>query len=105
MAVTTLQPLPQLPKVPCLNDTIAGFNLSTWFGLFASAGLNATHTERMVSAFASTLQQKDVQQYFDSMGVLREDLRQQEFARFVRAEHARYGQLLQASHMLGSNPA
>ena len=102
IAVTSLLPLPQLPNVPCLNDTIAGFNLTTWFGLFSSAGISAALTDRMVSAFAATMQQKDVQQYLDNLGVLREDLQQQDFARFVRAEHAKYGQLLQSSGMRGA---
>ena len=104
IAVTSVQPVAQLPRVPSLNDTLAGFNLSTWFGLFASAGVSPALAQRWTNGFAATLRQKDVQHYLDSLGVLRENLQLGDFAHFVRSEHAKYGQLLQSSGMrLASN--
>ena len=35
-----------------------------------------------------------MQQYFDAMGVIREDLRLQDFAQLVQADHRFYGQLI-----------
>lgn len=100
IGVTTRHPVAQLPGVPSLNDSIPGLHLATWFGLFATAGIPDTQARRWTDAFARTLQRPDVQHYFDTMGVLRENLQLQSFARFVQAEHSRFGQLLRSNHML-----
>ena len=87
-----------------ISDTLAGLNLSTWFGLFASAGVSPALAQRWTNGFAATLKQKEVQRYLDGLGVQRENLQLEDFARFVRSEHAKYGQLLQSSGMrLASN--
>ena len=99
IGVTWRSPLPALPEVPSLDDSIKGMNLTTWFGLFATAGITDSQAGRWSDAFAQTLQRAEVQQYFDAMGVVRDDLRRQDFARLVQAEHARYGQLVKRTQI------
>ena len=97
IAVTSAQAVSQLQGVPCLNDSLPNFTLSTWFGLFATAGISSALASRWASHFATSLQQPEMQQFFDSSGLQRDPLQLQDFGNFVRAEHARYGQLLRAS--------
>ncbi|WP_057093642.1 tripartite tricarboxylate transporter substrate binding protein [Comamonas thiooxydans] len=99
IGVTWRSPLPALPEVPSLDDSIKGMNLTTWFGIFATAGITDSQAKRWSEAFAQTLQRPDIQQYFDAMGVVRDDLRLQDFARLVQAEHARYGQLVKRAQI------
>lgn len=94
LGVTSAAPLPMLPGVPVLGESIRGLELTTWFGLFATAGISDAQASCWANAFARTLQQPAVQQYFDAMGVIREDLRLQDFAQLVQADHRFYGQLI-----------
>lgn len=101
IGVTSNAPLSVLPAVPSLEDSVRGLNLTTWFGLFATAGISDTQAKRWSEAFAQTLQKPQVQQYFEAMGVIRDDLRLQDFARLVQAEHSRYGQFLKRTQISG----
>ena len=39
LGVTSLGPDESLPNVPTINEEVQGFNVVTWFGLFAPASL------------------------------------------------------------------
>ena len=99
LAVTTLERVPLLPEVPSLNDTVPGFNLANWFGLFAPAGWPADLAQRHAAVFSKAMRSSPVQETLTAMGVLPEDLQLQEFARFVRSEHSKYGLLVQAARI------
>lgn len=99
IGVTWREPVAQLPGVPSLNDSVPGMHMATWFGLFATAGIADPLAQRWTGALAQALQQPEMQQYLDAMGVLRMNLRRQEFARFVQDEHRYYGQLIQSGRL------
>ncbi|MDR0224981.1 MAG: tripartite tricarboxylate transporter substrate binding protein [Burkholderiaceae bacterium] len=99
IGVTTLERVPLLPEVPSLNDTVPGFNLANWFGLFAPASWPAEMAQRHAAAFALALQHRPVRDDLASMGVLPDHIQLQEFARFVRSEHSKYGLLVQAARI------
>lgn len=101
IGVTSSQPLPALPQVPSLGDSVQGMNLTTWFGLFATAGITDDQARRWSSSFANALRTPEMQQYLDSMGVIRANLRLQDFSQFVQQEHSHYGRLLKAHHLMG----
>lgn len=99
LAVTTLERAPLLPEVPSLNDTVQGFNMANWFGLFAPASWPAEQAQRHAAAFSQAMRSRPVQDTLSAMGVLPEELQLQEFARFVRSEHSKYGLLVQAARI------
>ena len=99
IGVTSRSPLPLLPDVPSLSTVVSGMHLMTWFGLFATAGISDTQAKQWTNAFAQVLQKPEVQQYFDAMGVMREDLRLQDFARLVQSEHSYYGLFIKANRI------
>ena len=100
IGVTSTTALPMLPGVPMLSESVRGLALTTWFGLFSTAGISDAQAAHWANAFAQTLQKPTVQQYFDAMGVIREDLRLRDFAQLVRADHRFYGQFLKDSQLL-----
>lgn len=99
IAVTTLERAPLLAEVPPLNDTVHGFNLANWFGLFAPASWPAAMAQRHATAFSQALRRGPVQETLAAMGVLPENLQLEEFARFLRSEHSKYGLLVQAARI------
>lgn len=102
IGVTSNTALPMLPGVPVLGDSVRGLTLTTWFGLFSTAGITDALAARWANAFAQTLQKPAVQQYFDAMGVIREDLRLRDFAQLVQADHRFYGRFLKDNQLISS---
>lgn len=100
IGVTSRRPLPVLPQVPSLEASVPGLNLSTWFGVFATAGIPDAMAKRWSDTFAQTLQRPQVQEYLDAMGVIRKDLRLKDFARFVQQEHSYYGNVIKANSLI-----
>jgi tripartite-type tricarboxylate transporter receptor subunit TctC len=96
LGVTTLTRSDAAPDVPSINDSISGFNVSTWFGLFAPANASDETVKKQTAAFAEVLAAPDNKEKFSKMGITPPRLEGVEFERFVRAENAKYGALIKA---------
>lgn len=97
LGVTTLSRNEELPNVPSINDSVQGFNVSTWFGLFAPAALPDADARRYATAFTSAMQSPAGLAKFKKMGITPEDLTLSEFAQFVRSENSKYEFLIRAA--------
>lgn len=93
IALTTAQPSPLLPGVPSLGETVPGLDTATWFGLFAPSSWSSEQAHKLAQGFARIQQRQPVQDYLAAQGGQYPPVVQQEFARFVQAEHGKYGQL------------
>lgn len=69
LGVTTLSRSDALPQVPSINDAVQGFNVSTWFGLFAPASLPQTDAQRYAAAFTAAMQSAAGKEKFKQMGI------------------------------------
>lgn len=96
LGLTTLSRNPNLPDVPSINDTVAGFNVSTWFGLFAPASTPDTAVQKYISAFTTALSSSEGKDKLGKMGISPENLQGADFAKFVASEHDKYGALIKA---------
>ncbi len=96
LGVTTLGPSAALPGVPSINDAVPGFNVSTWFGLFAPATLPAADARRYAEAFTQVMQSPQHQAQFAKMGFVPEKLTLDGFRSFVQSENSKYGFLIKA---------
>ncbi len=97
LGVTSLGRDESLPNVPSINDEIQGFNVVTWFGLFAPASLPDADAQRYAGAFSAAMQSPAGKEKFKKMGITPEELSLDGFSRFVRAEHSKYGFLIKAA--------
>lgn len=97
LGVTTLSRDDELPNVPSINDSVQGFNVSTWFGLFAPAALPDADARRYATAFMSAMQSPAGLAKFKKMGIDPEDLTLDAFSRFVRSENSKYEFLIRAA--------
>lgn len=99
LGVTTINRSPVLPEVPSLNDTLPGFHLSTWFGLFAPAQTPPATVARLNELFTAALRHPDTAARFARMGAEPTPLSSADFAAMVRKEHADYGRLIKAAQI------
>ncbi len=93
LAVTGSRRLAALPDVATLRDTgDSGADVSTWFGLFAPAGTPKTAVERLQRDAAMALQV--LAENFTAQGDEAVESMPEQFAAFVRTEHARWAKVV-----------
>ncbi len=97
LGVTTLSRSDALPQVPSINDAVQGFNVSTWFGLFAPASLPDADARRYATAFSAAMNSPAGKDKFKQMGITPEELTLDGFAQFVRSENSKYEFLIRAA--------
>lgn len=97
LGVTTLSRNEALPNVPSINDSVQGFNVSTWFGLFAPASLPDADARRYANAFSAAMHSPAGKEKFKKMGITPEELTLDGFAQFVRSENSKYEFLIRAA--------
>ena len=96
LAVTGPRRLPALPDVPTLREAgLAGADVTTWFGLFAPAGTPKAAVDRLQRDAATALQA--LTERFAAQGNEAVGSTPEQFAAFVRAEHAKWGKVIKDS--------
>ncbi len=100
-AVTTKTRAAALPDVPTVAEAggkdFAGFDVSTWFGVFAPAGTPAPIVERLSDEFRKALASGEMRERLARMGAEPAPMTPAEFAAFVRAELAKYEKVVKFS--------
>jgi len=95
LGVTGAQRSPSLPEVPTIAEAgVPGFQFAGWTGLAAPAATPRAIVERLHAEIAKTAASDDAKQWFAASGSEAGILSPQEFADFIRAEHAQLGKLI-----------
>jgi tripartite-type tricarboxylate transporter receptor subunit TctC len=102
LAVTTAQRSAAMPDVPTVAESgadigLSRFDIHTWFGLFGPAKLPPETTARLNKAFVDALGSADVKARLATLMAEPAPSTPQAFAQFVRAEHAKYEQIVKRS--------
>lgn len=97
LAVTTQQASSMLPGVPPVADTLKGFSIDTWWGLVGPAGMPAELVQKYNQAFVAALNSPEAKTRFASLLAEPVANTPEEFARFMRAELAKYEKVVKAS--------
>ena len=93
LAVTGSRRLAILPDVPTLREAgFAGAEVTTWFGLFAPAGTPKVAVDRLQRDAATSLQ--TLKERLAAQGDEAVGSTPEEFAVWVRAEHAKWGKVI-----------
>lgn len=97
LSVTTLGRNVALPKTPPMNDAVPGFDVTTWFGVFAPASLPDKDAQKYVQAFQTALSEPKYRAQYQKMGIAPEDMRLKEFSEFVKRENRKFQFLISAT--------
>lgn len=100
LAVTSLQRLPVLPEVPTVAEAcgLPGFESTTWYGLFAPAGLPAGIQATMSEAVLSTIGTESFRQWLADQGIaLPADGSPSAFTRIQQADMVRWAKIVKES--------
>jgi tripartite-type tricarboxylate transporter receptor subunit TctC len=97
LAVSTAQRQSDMPNVPSLSETFAGFEYTGWNGLFAPAGTPADIVARVNRDVEAVLRQPEVAQRMQQLGsMVEQKMSVPEFDAFMRSERERWGKLVKA---------
>jgi tripartite-type tricarboxylate transporter receptor subunit TctC len=99
IAVTSPARAPQLPGVPALAETYAGFETQSWMGLLAPAGTPAAIINRLSVEIRKGLAGGPSKDKLESFGYEVVASSPEEFGRFIRAESARWERLIRERHI------
>ena len=98
LAVTTAKRTALAPDLPTISESgYAGFDISTWFGIFAPAGMPKEALERLHAEFTAALSAPEVRAKMLALGAEPVGNRPEEFAAYIRAEREKYARLVKAS--------
>jgi tripartite-type tricarboxylate transporter receptor subunit TctC len=98
LAVTTAKRTPLAPDLPTIAESgLAGFDISTWFGIFVPAGTPREAVERLHAEFTRALAAPDVREKILTLGAEPVGNRPEEFAAYIRREAAKYARVIKAS--------
>ncbi len=64
---TTLKRTPVLSSVPSISETVPGFELNTWYGIFGPAGVPKNIVQRVNQAFIQCLNSPEIKQQLISL--------------------------------------
>ncbi|HYC44644.1 MAG TPA: tripartite tricarboxylate transporter substrate binding protein [Burkholderiales bacterium] len=97
IAVTSPKRVPQLPDVPPVADTVAGYEAGSWYAILARAGTPRPIVERLNREAATALNSPDVNAKLVSSGVDPDPLTPEQLGAKIRAETDRWAKVVKAA--------
>jgi len=97
LGVTTAKRSALLPGVPPIAETLKGFDMTSWNGLFAPAGTPEAIVTRLARETLASLAQSDVRNRLAAIGFEVDPLDTVAFGRFVREQLDTWGKLIRAA--------
>lgn len=70
LAVSTEKRTPVLPDVPAISETFAGFNVDSWYAMFAPSGTPASIIDKVQSTIAQAAKDETIQDSFLRQGAV-----------------------------------
>ncbi|MBD0272288.1 MAG: tripartite tricarboxylate transporter substrate binding protein [Acetobacteraceae bacterium] len=97
IAVTSAERNPQLPEVPTMRESVpelAGYEVNTWFGLFAPAGTPTPVVRTINAEMAAWMDLPETERRFTELGGAALRGSPEEFGAFVKAETAKWREVI-----------
>lgn len=98
LAVTSERRVAALPDVPTMVESgLPGFVVTPWWGVFAPAGTPRPVVDKLNRDIVAVMKSPEVRDFFAAQGTDVIANSPEEFARYVRGEAARWGEVVRAS--------
>lgn len=99
LAVGTKERVAIAPQIPTVAETIPGFEVNLWFGIFAPAGIPATVLARLEDAFVQAVASKDAQDLLNSLALPPVGSTATQLAQVLRRDYDVLGKLIREKHI------
>ncbi|HTE15352.1 MAG TPA: tripartite tricarboxylate transporter substrate binding protein [Burkholderiales bacterium] len=95
LAVTSLQRQSLLPNVPTAHESgVPDFEVNSWYGVCAPAGVPAALLDKLNTDITAVLRMPEIAQRLNELVIPPSPTSREEFDRFMRAEIARWAQVI-----------
>ncbi|CAP44157.1 Bug family tripartite tricarboxylate transporter substrate binding protein [Bordetella petrii] len=98
LGLTSAQPMPQFPGAPAIGaQAIPGFQVSTWYGLYAPHGTPPQVIDTLYAAYRKAMQNQDFTRQMSDQGILLltdQDYAPQALQQHTRDEGARWARVI-----------
>lgn len=97
LAVTGPKRSPAFPNIPAIAETVKGYEVVNWFGVFAPAGVPKALTARINSALNEALRTPELLKTLQAQGAEAVGGTPEDFERVVRADFVKWGRVVKES--------
>jgi len=97
LAVTGPRRSPAAPDVPAIAETVPGYAMTSWIGVFAPAGTPRPIVDRLQREIAKALTDQKIKEQLTSQAADPVGSTPDDFARFVREETQKWAPVVKAS--------
>ena len=95
LAVASAKRQALLPDVPTMQESgVAGFEVNSWYGVCAPAGVPAALLDKLNADIISVLRMPEIEKRLTELGMPPAPTTRDEFDQFIRAEIARWAQVI-----------
>jgi tripartite-type tricarboxylate transporter receptor subunit TctC len=95
LGVTSAKPTKSLPGVPPIGDTVKGYEMSPWIGVFAPAGTPKPIIDRLNAEIRKVLAQRDTQEKLVAQALDPLPSTPDEMSRELKVDYDKYAKLIQ----------
>ena len=88
---------PLMPDVPTIAETVPGFEMTPWWGLFAPAGTPRDVVTRLNAETVRILALPDIKANYANLGLTAVSSTPEQFSSYVREEIVRWAKVVKAS--------
>jgi tripartite-type tricarboxylate transporter receptor subunit TctC len=88
-----------LPEVPTIAETVPGFELSNWIGLFGPAGMPPAIVARLNNEVQKIMLSPEIQKRLEAEGARFIPMTPEQFATFQRSELAKWGKMIREANI------
>lgn len=99
LATCAPQRRPAMPEVPAVAETLPGFEMSTWSGIFAPASTPAAIVERVDAAARAALEEQETLARLAALGNEPFYAGPRDFAAFIRADIQRWTEVVRRARI------
>ena len=97
LGVSSEKRLPLLPEVPSISEQLPGFEVTTWYGVFAPAATPAPLVEKLNQALVRIFNAPDAQARLAAIGADVHTNAPEQFARAIAHERAKWAKIVRES--------
>jgi tripartite-type tricarboxylate transporter receptor subunit TctC len=94
LGVTGATRMAELPDVPVVQDTVPGYVVTTWYGLFAPPGTPHHAISTLNTAMNRVLEERDLRRNFESQGVEAVTGAPEALGKLVRTDYERWAKVV-----------
>jgi tripartite-type tricarboxylate transporter receptor subunit TctC len=94
LAVTSPQKSPMAPELAIVGDTVPGFSMVSWYGIFAPVGTPKNIVDKMSAAVSTVVKSASMKERLDGIGATPVGSNPAEFTAFVAADLNRWEKII-----------